>query len=167
MLVAELVIGTPLTSSMTKYGRPAAVVARIEHLGDVRVVHQRQRFALCLEPRDDLTGVHAGLDQLQGDAPMWRCVLFEASRWAEASPFLRNQAREPDGADEKGRMRIAGHCGLGWLVLAGRRRGRLVKDGLPALLTDVAGSVVLQRATAAGAIISSGLHEARVYPPRD
>ena len=34
-------------------------------LGDVRVVHQRQRLPLGLEAGDDLRGVHAGLDDLQ------------------------------------------------------------------------------------------------------
>ena len=36
------VIGTPATNSMTKYGRPAVGRAGVEHLGDVRMVHQRQ-----------------------------------------------------------------------------------------------------------------------------
>ena len=48
------VIGTPLTSSITKYGRPAVGRAGVEHLGDVRVVHQRQGLPLGLEPGDDL-----------------------------------------------------------------------------------------------------------------
>ena len=54
-----LVIGTPLTSSMTKYGRPCPCAPRVEHLGDVRVVHQGQGLPLGLEAGDDLPGVHA------------------------------------------------------------------------------------------------------------
>ena len=61
------VIGTPLTSSMTKYGRPASVVPGVEHLGDVRVVHQGQRLPLGLEAGDHLPRVHARLDDLQRD----------------------------------------------------------------------------------------------------
>ena len=48
------VIGTPLTSSMTKYGRPDGRGAAVEHLGDVRVVHQRQGLPLGLEAGDHL-----------------------------------------------------------------------------------------------------------------
>ena len=65
--VAISVIGTPLTSSMTKYGRPAVGGAGVEDLGDVRVVHHRQRLPLGLEPGDDLLRVHARLDDLQRD----------------------------------------------------------------------------------------------------
>ena len=42
--------------------------AGIEHLGDVGMVHHRQRLALRLEPGDDLPGVHAQLDDLERDA---------------------------------------------------------------------------------------------------
>ena len=48
------VIGTPLTSSMTKYGRPAVGGAGVEHLGDVRVVHQGQGLPLGLEAGEHL-----------------------------------------------------------------------------------------------------------------
>ena len=39
---------------MTKYGRPGLGRAGVEHLGDVRMVHQRQRLPLGLEAGDDL-----------------------------------------------------------------------------------------------------------------
>ena len=42
--------------------------AGIENLGDVRMVHQRQRLPLGLEPGDHLLGVHAELDDLERDA---------------------------------------------------------------------------------------------------
>ena len=48
------VIGTPWTSSMTKYGRPVVGRAGVEDLGDVRVVHQRQGLPLGLEAGDHL-----------------------------------------------------------------------------------------------------------------
>ena len=48
--------------------RPAGVGrAGVEHLGDVRVVHQGQGLPLGLEPGDHLPGVHARLDDLQRD----------------------------------------------------------------------------------------------------
>jgi len=40
----------------------------IMHLGDVRMVHHRQRLALGFEARDDLPRVHAKLDDLERDA---------------------------------------------------------------------------------------------------
>ena len=47
--------------------RPAGVgAAGVQHAGDVGVVHQRQGLALGLEAGDDLTGVHARLDDLEG-----------------------------------------------------------------------------------------------------
>ena len=52
---------------MTKYGRPDVGRAGVEHLGDVRMVHHRQRLPLGLEAGDDLPRVHARLDDLQRD----------------------------------------------------------------------------------------------------
>ena len=62
-----LVIGMPLTSSMTKYGRPGLGRARVEHLGDVRVIHQGERLALGLEASQHLPRVHTRLDELERD----------------------------------------------------------------------------------------------------
>ena len=67
-----LVIGTPWTSSMTKYGRPFSVVAAVEDAGDVDVVHHRQGLPLGLEAGDDLAAVHARLDDLEGDLALHR-----------------------------------------------------------------------------------------------
>ena len=39
--------------------------ARVQHLGNVRMVHQGQRLPLRLEPGDDTLGVHAQLDDLE------------------------------------------------------------------------------------------------------
>jgi Transposase DDE domain len=41
--------------------------AGVEELGDVRVVHQGQGLLFGLEARNHLLGIHAGLDDLQGD----------------------------------------------------------------------------------------------------
>src|SRR5438094_9772572 len=48
----------------------------VEHLGDVGVVHHRQGLALGFKARDDLPGIHARLDDLEGDAPTHRLALL-------------------------------------------------------------------------------------------
>ena len=40
--------------------------AGIEHFGNVRVIHHRERLTLSFKPRNDLAGVHARLDNLEG-----------------------------------------------------------------------------------------------------
>ena len=50
--------------------------AGVQHLGDVRMVHQRQRLPLGLEPGDDALGVHAQLDDLERDAAADRFLLL-------------------------------------------------------------------------------------------
>src|SRR6478609_8111633 len=74
-----LVIGTPLTSSMTKKGRvgskeensalslSTAYCSSVEHFRDIRVIHHGQRLPLSLEASDDLLRVHARFDDLQGN----------------------------------------------------------------------------------------------------
>ena len=70
------VILMPRTSSITKKGRPDLGRARIEHLGDVGMVHQRQRLTLGLEPGDDRLGVHAQLDDFERHAAAHRLGLL-------------------------------------------------------------------------------------------
>ena len=48
----------------------------VEDLGDVGVVHQRQRLALGLEPGQDGLRVHARLDELEGHEPLDRLALL-------------------------------------------------------------------------------------------
>ncbi len=48
----------------------------IEHLGDVRMVHHRQRLALRFEPGHHLLGARAQLDDLERDAPPHRFGLL-------------------------------------------------------------------------------------------
>src|SRR5207247_402627 len=40
--------------------------AAVEYLGDIGVIHQREGLPLGLETGDDLPGVHAGFDDLEG-----------------------------------------------------------------------------------------------------
>ena len=57
--------------------RPARIRrAGIEHFGDVRMIHHRQRLPLGFKARDDLLGVHAQLDDLERDAAADRFLLF-------------------------------------------------------------------------------------------
>ena len=57
--------------------RPAAVGrARIEHLGDVGMIHHRQGLPLGLEPGDHLPRVHARLDDLERDPALDRLRLL-------------------------------------------------------------------------------------------
>ena len=55
--------------------RPAVVQPAVEHLGDVRVVHERQRLPLGVEPGQHLLRVHPGLDQFDRDKPLDRLGL--------------------------------------------------------------------------------------------
>ena len=57
--------------------------ARVEHPGDVRMIHECQRLALGLEACDDLPRVHAGLDDLESDAALDRLALFGRVNLAE------------------------------------------------------------------------------------
>jgi len=59
--------------------------AAIEDLGDAGVVHQGQRLAFRLEACNDLLGVHAGLDDLQCDAPPHRLLLLGKKHDAKAT----------------------------------------------------------------------------------
>ena len=60
----NLVIGTPCTSSMTKYGRPVSVVPASKTLAMWVWSITARRLALGFEPRDDLGAVHPRLDDL-------------------------------------------------------------------------------------------------------
>src|SRR4030095_11748823 len=55
---------------------PGVGRARIEHLGDVRMVHHRQRLALGFEPGDEPAAVHAQLDDLERHAAAHRLGLL-------------------------------------------------------------------------------------------
>src|ERR1035441_7785851 len=48
----------------------------IQHLGDIRMIHQRQGLAFGLETRDHLLGIHAQFDDLERHAPTHRFRLL-------------------------------------------------------------------------------------------
>jgi hypothetical protein len=59
------VIGTPLTYSITKYGRPLTGSAPASNtLAMCGLIHPRQRLSLGFEAAHDLRRIHAELDQL-------------------------------------------------------------------------------------------------------
>jgi hypothetical protein len=75
-------------------GRPVLRRARVEHLGDVRMIHHRQRLPLRLEAGDDLLGVHAQLDDLERHAAadgfgLLRHVDHAAAAFAESATISR------------------------------------------------------------------------------
>ena len=56
---------------------PASVSrARIEHFGNVRMIHQRQGLALGFEAANDTASVHAELDNFEGDLSADRLLLL-------------------------------------------------------------------------------------------
>jgi hypothetical protein len=99
------VTGTPLTSSHDEVGPPGVVGPGVEHLGDVRVVHQGQRLPLGLEPCDDLGRVHARLDQLQGDLAADRPLLLGDEH--DPEPAFSDLLPQPVRPDRRrGRPRV-------------------------------------------------------------
>ena len=50
--------------------------ARVVNLGNVGVIHHRQCLPFGFEASNDLPGVHAQLDDLQGNAPADRLLLL-------------------------------------------------------------------------------------------
>jgi hypothetical protein len=66
--------------------RPARLSCpRVEHPGDVLVVHHRQRLPLGLEPGHDLPRVHSRLEYLQGDPAAHRLRLLGHEDQTEAA----------------------------------------------------------------------------------
>ena len=112
------------------------MVAAVKDLGDVGVVHEGQGLPLGLEPGDHLAGVHARLDDLEGDLALHGLALLGHPDLAHA-PFA-DPFQELVGADDG-----AGALGDG-LIGVGRDRGRRrspVGRGLSRKLSGLAGAV--------------------------
>ncbi len=98
--------------------RPAGVRrAGVQHLRDVRMVHQGQRLPLGLESGNDALGVHAQLDDLERDPAANRFLLLGHIDHAAAAfanlleqfvaadavaGFLGRNRREADGSGRLG-----------------------------------------------------------------
>ncbi len=107
----------PLTNSITKYGRPVSVVPGVEDLGDVGMIHHRQRLPLGLEAGDHLPRVHPRLDDLQRHPALDRLGLLGHVDDAHA-PFA-NLLEQLVRADRI--ARLFSHFG-DWLVDGGGER---------------------------------------------
>ena len=84
------------------------------------MIHDRQRLTLGLEPRDDLLGVHAGLDDLEGHPAPDRFLLLGHVDGAHAAfaDLLKQPVWADKRADACGKRRTlaffcAGLAGLG------------------------------------------------------
>jgi hypothetical protein len=100
---------------------PGVGEAAVEDLGDIGMVHHRQRLTLLLEPLEDGAGAHARLDELERHLPFDRCGLVgdpDLAHAALAELLGERVAAGDDRARSAGR-RIAG--GLG-------RRPKVGKD---------------------------------------
>src|SRR6185369_3612229 len=72
--------------------------AGVMHLGDVRVVHHRQRLPLGFEATDHLAGVHARPDHLERDAAAdWPLLLGEEHDAEATFADLLEQLVSSDG----------------------------------------------------------------------
>ena len=110
------VMGIPLTSSMTKNGRPPSVVPASSTRGDVGVVHHRQGLPLGLEPGEHRLGVHPGLDDLDRDGPLHRFGLLgheDAAHAAFADLLDQLVLPREDRADAGGRIAVIFRLRLG------------------------------------------------------
>ena len=78
-------------------GTAVAGHARIEDLGDVGMIHHRQRLTLLLEACEDGTGVHARLENLDRDALHHR--LAALGEPDDAEPALSQRLQQAIGPD--------------------------------------------------------------------
>ena len=91
------------------------------------MVHQGQRLPLGLEAGDDLAGVHARLDDLQGDRPLHRLALLGHVDGAHAAfaDLLQQLVRADGGAEALTRRLVDGR---------GQRRARQFQEAITLLV---------------------------------
>jgi hypothetical protein len=80
--------------------------AGVEHLGDVRVIHERQCLTFGLEPRDHLSRVHPRLDDLECDPAA--DGLFLLGHVDEAESPLADLLEQFVGTDQRPRFLASG-----------------------------------------------------------
>ena len=97
VLIAELGQGDSLDQFHHEVRQPRFGGPRVQHLGDVRMVHQGQRLPLGLEAGHDLAGIHPRLDDLERDAALQRMLLNRQVHHPHAP--LANWLKQLVGAD--------------------------------------------------------------------
>ena len=102
--IAERADRLALAQLHHKVRPPAGRRAGLKDLGDVGVVHHRQRLAFLFEPRHHLARVHARLDHLQRNATLDRLTLLGRPHPPEAA--LADQLQQPEPADLIARLLI-------------------------------------------------------------
>ena len=117
-LVLVAVIGDPHAAHQFHHEVGPAGLGRagVEDLGDVRMIHQRQRLALGLEAGDDLLGVHAQLDDLERDPAAHRFLLLghvddAAAAFADLLQQLVAADHHPQGSPSVPGFRTVGEPG--------------------------------------------------------
>ena len=82
---------------------------RVEHLGDVRMIHQGERLALLFKAGDDLLGIHPGLDDLERHYRLTGLLLFGQEHGAHAplAQLLQQLVRAELVAGTLGRPQVS------------------------------------------------------------
>ena len=111
LLVTELGDRNAMDEFHDEVGPATVGRAHIEHLGDVRVVHQRQGLAFGLEPGDHLLRVHPRLDDLEGHPSCDRLLLL--GHVDDAHAAFANLLQQLVGTDA-GAGAFAGEAGRWW-----------------------------------------------------
>ena len=104
-------------------GAAGGGASRVEHAGDIRVIHQGQSLALGLEPSDHVAGIHPRLQDLERDLATDRLGLVGDENQPESAlADLFHQPIRPDPVTDfrwrrasVGRVVIAGHRQVGRL----------------------------------------------------
>jgi len=99
--------------------------ASIQHFRNVRVVHKGQGLALGFKPYDDLLGVHAQLDNLEGNKSFNRLLLLGHINYAATA--LAEFLQQFVAADRLARLLEAGRQ---WMQAKGPQTWRLKLVGL-------------------------------------
>ena len=115
VLVAELGDRHPLDQLHDEVGPAGGCGSGVEHAGNVGVVHEGQRLPLRLEVGDDLGGIHARLDDLEGDHAADGLHLFGHVDDAEAAlaDLLEEFVRANDRPGAFGERDVIDGAGLG------------------------------------------------------
>jgi hypothetical protein len=137
--------------------------AGIEDASDVGVVHQGQRLPLRLKTRDDLGGIEAALDELDGDAALHRLGLLDHPDRPHAAfaQFLQELVRPQVQAGGFGQWRRGGVAIVPpagrWI--AGSRADKGLLQEVAALLVGLQQvfDVLTQGSIAAAGVLEEGI----------